>query len=148
MNGPVSAQFVQERPGQRDDAVTVPLAVADEELVLRARDVVDGQSQAFAQAQAATVDELDRSAIAAQADEADEIAHLSLGKHGGQSIVIPGADLGEERPIGALEQIDEEHPCRGGRLADGLGLPVLLEFDEEEVVPQLASEMLAGSQCR
>ena len=51
--------------------------------------------------------------------------------------MIVGADLGEERPVGVPEQIDEEHACGGDGLADGFGLPMLLEFDEQEVVAQL-----------
>ena len=73
VEGPVAAQFLVQRGGQRDDAILVAFAVADEELVLGPGDVVNGQGQAFAQAQAATVDELDGSAITAQADVAQQI---------------------------------------------------------------------------
>jgi hypothetical protein len=51
--------------------------------------------------------------------------------------VVFGADLGEEGPAGMAEEIDEEHGGSGQSLADGLGLPVLLEFDEEEIVAEL-----------
>ena len=65
---PVSAQFVIETGGQRKDAILVAFGVADEELVVGALNVVDGEAEALTQAQAAGVDELERGAIAAQTD--------------------------------------------------------------------------------
>lgn len=59
------------------------LAGADEEFVLLALDVVDGQSQTFTETQAADVDEFDRSAIAAQADVPEEIMNLLAGENCG-----------------------------------------------------------------
>ena len=113
------------------------LALANEQLVFAALDIVDGQPEAFAEAQPATVDELEGSAIAAQADVGQEVMDLLAGEHGGQGVVIFGLDLGKEGPIGVAEEIDEEQVGGGPRLADGLGGPLLLEFDEQEVVPQL-----------
>ena len=95
------------------------------------------EPEAFAEAQAATVDELERGAVAAQADVGQQIMDLLAGEHGGQGVVIFGADLGKERPVGMPEEIDEEHAGGGEGLADGLGRPMLLELDEEEVVAQL-----------
>jgi hypothetical protein len=46
------------------------LAVADEQFVFLALNVVNGQAQAFAQAQPAAVDQFERSAITSQADVA------------------------------------------------------------------------------
>lgn len=68
VESPVTAQFVVQGGGQRNDTIFVILTVADDQFVFRAENVVDGQAQAFAQTQAAAVDELERRAIAAQAD--------------------------------------------------------------------------------
>lgn len=68
VESPVAAQFLIHGGGQRHDPVLVALAVANKELVLATFDVVDSQPETFAQTQPATVDELERSAIAAQAD--------------------------------------------------------------------------------
>ena len=122
VESPVAAQFLLHGGGQRHDPVLVSLAVANEQLVFLAFDVVDGQPEAFAQAQPATVDELERSAVAAQADVGQQIMDLLAGEHGGKGVVIFGADLGEERPVGMPEEIDEEHAGGGAGLADGLGL--------------------------
>ena len=134
---PVVAQILQHQRRQRDDPVLMAFAIANDELVLVAEDVVNGQSEAFAQAQSAAVDELERRAIAAQANGAEQIMHLLAGEHGGKDVVILGADLGEDAPQGALEQLDKEELGAGQRLADGLGLPVLLELDEKQVVAQM-----------
>jgi len=45
---PVTLEFVPQTGGQRHDAILVALAVADEQFVLGAFNVVDGQGQAFA----------------------------------------------------------------------------------------------------
>jgi hypothetical protein len=66
-----------------------------------------------------------------------EVMDLLAGGHGGQRVVIFGSDLGEEGPIGVTEEIYEEQVGGGTGLADGLGGPLFLEFDEQEVVPQL-----------
>lgn len=137
MEGPVITQLVVQGAGQRDDAVAISLAVTDEELVFRAGDIVDGQCQAFAQAQAATVDELDGCAIATQADVRQQNVNLLASQDGREPIVIAGADLGEERPIRAGQQIDEEHVRRGQGLTDGFGLPMLFALHEQEVIAQL-----------
>ena len=62
---------------------------------------------------------------------------LLAGEHGGQGVVIFGLDLREQRPVGMPEEINEEQAGGGAGLADGLGRPVFLELDEEEVVPEL-----------
>jgi hypothetical protein len=137
MEEPVAAEVLEETGGQRDDAVLVALALADEQLVLGAAHIVDGQTEAFAQAQATAGDELERGAIAAEADVGQQVMDLGPGEHRRKGVMILGADLGEDFPIGVFEQIDEEQA--GGRpgLTDGLGLPVLLEFDVKKVVPEL-----------
>jgi hypothetical protein len=68
MKGPVTAQFLVQTGWERQNPVLVSFAVVNEELVLRPLDVVDGQGQAFVQAQAAGVDQLDRGAIATQSN--------------------------------------------------------------------------------
>ena len=68
VEGPVAAQFLIQGGGQGYDAVLVSFAVADEQFVFLAFDVVDGEPETLAQTQPATVDELEGSAIAAQTD--------------------------------------------------------------------------------
>jgi hypothetical protein len=80
VKGPVAPEFVIEAGGQRQDPVLVPLAVADEELVLLSLDVVDREGQALAQAQAADVDEFERGPIAAQTDAGQERVDLLAGE--------------------------------------------------------------------
>src|ERR1035441_3087478 len=63
--------------------------------------------------------------------------HLLAREDFGQGVVILGADLGEDRPVGAPEQADKEHAGGGAGLANGLGLPMLLKLYEQEVVAQL-----------
>ena len=67
----------------------------------------------------------------------EQIMHLLAGEHGRKGVVIFGADLGKDRPVGLTEQLDKKHFGGGDGLADGLGLPVFFEFDEKEVVAQL-----------
>jgi hypothetical protein len=50
------------------------------------------------------------------------------GQHGGQLIVVLGADLGEAPPIFVAEHFDEEDPGRSHGLPNGLGLPKLLNL--------------------
>ena len=54
-----------------------------------------------------------------------------------ESIVILGADLGEDLPVGVAEQVDEELATSSQRLTDRFGLLLFVEFNEEEVVAQL-----------
>ena len=51
--------------------------------------------------------------------------------------MVLGADLGKETPAGLAQEIDEAHFGGGQGLAEGLGAPMLLEFNEEEIVAQL-----------
>ena len=93
-------------------------AIANDELALLAEDIVNGQREAFAQAQSAAVDELDRRAITPQANRAQEIMHLLTREDGGKEVVILCADLGEDAPQGALEQLTP----KTGEYAFGWGL--------------------------
>src|SRR5258708_3604686 len=58
-------------------------------------------------------------------------------EHGGKAVVIFGADLREQSPVGMLEEIYKKHPGCGQGLTDGLGRPMLLELYEEEILAQL-----------
>lgn len=51
--------------------------------------------------------------------------------------MILGADLAQNGPLGMTEEVDEELVTCGLGQANGLGLPVLFEFDEKEVVAEL-----------
>ena len=137
VKAPILAQILQHERRQRDDTVLMAFAIANDELALLAEDIVNGQREAFAQAQSTAVDELDRRAITPQANGAQEIMHLLTGEDGGKEVVILGADLGEDAPQGALEQLDKEEFCAGQRLADRLWLPVLVELDVKQVVAQM-----------
>ena len=77
---PVVLELVPHGSRQWQDAILMPLAGTDEKFVLLALDVVDGEGQAFAEAQAADVDEFDGGAIAAQADSVYEIMNLLEGE--------------------------------------------------------------------
>lgn len=134
---PVGTQLLVEAGGQGDDAILVALAAADPQFVFAAEDVVDGQAQAFAQAQAAGINELEGRAIAAQADRGQQSVDLLTGEHGGQGVMVFGADLREDQPVGVPQLVDEEHACRSAGLVNGLGLPMLAQLDHEEVVAQL-----------
>ena len=107
MESPVAAQFLIHGGGQRHDPVLVALAVANHQFVFLADDVVNGQPEAFAQAQPATVDELEGSAVAAQADVGQQIMDLLAGEHGGKGVVILGADLGKDSPVGMPEEVGQ-----------------------------------------
>ena len=138
VKAPVLAQILQHRRRQRDDTVLMAFAIANDEPALVAEDIVNGQREAFAQTQSAAVDELDRRAITPQANGAEKIMHLVTREDGGKEVVILGADLGEDAPQGALEQLDKEELRAGQRLADRLWLPVLLEeLDVKQVVAQM-----------
>ena len=137
MEGPVAAQFLHHGGGQGHDAVLVSFAVADEEFVLLSFDVVNGEPETLAQAQTAAVDQFEGSAIAPQTDVGQQIMDLLAGEHGGQDVVIFGLDLREQSPVGVSEEINEEHAGGGAGLADGLGSPLFLEFDEQEVLAEL-----------
>jgi hypothetical protein len=137
VKGPVSAQLLVKAPGQGNHAILMAFALANAQLVVVALDVVNGQGQAFAQAQTATIDEFQGSAITSQANVGQQIVDLRAGENRRERVVILGANLGEDRPLGVAQEIDKEHASRGPGLADGFGLPVFLEFDEKEVVAQL-----------
>jgi hypothetical protein len=71
--------------------------------------------------------------------------------------MIFGANLRKDAPVRLAQEIDEAHFGGSNGLSDGLGSPVLLEFDEQEVVAQLrlgdggrvTGEMLVRSRsCR
>ena len=134
---PVTAQLVVEGSGQRNNPVLMAFAMADDELVLPAKDVVDGEAEALAEPEAAAIDELEWGAVTAQADVPEELTDLLAGEDGRKGVVIPGANSGEEGPIVVVEKIDEEEASGGDGLAEGLGLPVLLKFYEEDIVAQL-----------
>ena len=111
--------------------------MADEQFVFLTFDVVNGQTEAFAQAQAATVDEFEWGAVAAQAYVREQIVDLLAGQHGWETVMIFGADLGKDLPLRFAQEIDEAHFGGGQGLADGFGLPMLFEFNKQEVVAQL-----------
>ena len=54
---PVIAEVFDHEGGQRHHPVVVVLAVADPEFIFVTKDVVDGEGEAFAKAQPATIDE-------------------------------------------------------------------------------------------
>lgn len=85
------------------------LAVADEQFVFLAANVVDGQAQAFAQAQPAAVNQFQRGAIASQADEGEQVMDLLTREDRRERVVILGPDLGKDRPVTAPELIDKAH---------------------------------------
>ena len=62
---------------------------------------------------------------------------LWAGEHGREGVVVLGANLGKERPVGFAQQFDKEHSGRGQCLPDALGFPVFLQFDEQEIFAQL-----------
>ena len=137
MEEPVAAQLVVEGCGQRDHPVCMTFAIADDELVVLAEDVVDGEAQALAEPKAAAIDELERGAVTAQADALEKLADLLAGEDGGEGVVITSANLGEEGPIVVVEEIDEEEAGGRNGLAEGFWLPALLELYEEEILAQL-----------
>ena len=124
MECPVATQLLAEGSGERNDSILVAFAIADDEFVLLTEDVVDGESQALAQTKAAAVDELERGAITAKTDALKEPMDLLTGEDGGKSVVIAGANLGEESPVAMVEEIDEEEAGCGDGLTDGFWLPI------------------------
>lgn len=123
---------------------SLALAIANEQFVFGALDVVDGQGQAFAQTQAAHVNEFDGGAVAAKANAGQQIMNLLAGQDGGQSVVILGADLPKDGPVGVPQQVFKELTRSSDGLADGFGLPTLSKFDEQEVVAQSGLGELGG----
>ena len=110
VKGPVTAQFLVQARGQRHDPILMSLAIADEEFVLRTLDVVNRQGQAFAQSQPTGVDEFDRSSVTPQANVRQKLMHLLACQHSGQDIVVLGAHLAKNRPVGVTEEVDKELP--------------------------------------
>jgi len=137
MESPVATQFLVHGGGQGRHPILVSLAVANEQFVFLAADVVNGQAQAFTQAQPAAVNKLEWSAIATQADVSEQVVDLLAGEHGRKGVVIFGANLGKDPPLSVTKQIDQEHLGGGEGLPDALGPPALLELNKEEVVAQL-----------
>ena len=144
MEGPVFSEFPPQCGGQGHDPILMSLAATDEQLVLWPVDVVNGQGEALAQAESADVDEFDGRAVAAQADVGEKIAHLLSGEDWRKGVVIFDPKLGEDAPVGVAEQIDEEQADGSPGLTEGFGLPVFLEFDEEEVVAELGLSEQCG----
>ena len=64
--------------------------------------------------------------------------NLLAGEYGRKAVVIFSLDLRKDSPIGMPEEFNEEHAGGGPGLADGLGCPMFLELNEEEVVAQLS----------
>jgi hypothetical protein len=138
MKSPILAKILNHRRGDRDHAVPPAFAGANPELVLPAAHIVNGQRETFGNAQSAAIDELERNAVAAQADVDQQIADLLASEHDGQLIVILGSNLGEDNPVRVAFKIDEEHSGRSDALANGLGLPELYRFDVEQIIAHLA----------
>ena len=63
--------------------------------------------------------------------------NLLASEHGRKGVVIFSADLSKDAPVRFSQEIDEAHFGGGEGLSDGLGLPMLLEFNKEEVFAQL-----------
>src|SRR5262249_19782324 len=138
VKAPVAAQFLPHGGGQGHDAILMSFAVANEQFVFVAFDVVNGQPETLAQAQPATVDELERSAVAAQTNVSQQVTDLLAREDGGKCVVIFGLDLREQSPVSMPEEINEEHAGGGTCLADGLRGPMFFELNEQEVVTQLS----------
>ena len=122
---------------KRDHPILVALAVADDELVFSARNVVDGKRKALGKAQPAAVDELERGAVAAQAHMVEQIVDLLAGEHGRKLVMVLGFDLRKDGPVVVAELIDKEKPGRGDGLSDGPRPPALDRLDVEDVVAKL-----------
>ena len=95
-----------------------------------------GELQTLGEPQATAVDELQRRAVAAQADVFEQRLHLLASEHRRQRVVILRLHLIKEPPAWMAQLLDEEHLGRGQRLPDGLGLPMAHRLHMQQVVAQ------------
>ena len=64
----IGAQILDHRRGNRNHSIVVSLAFVNHQFVIVALDVVYGQVEAFGEAQATAIEQLDRRAVSAQAN--------------------------------------------------------------------------------
>ena len=137
MKLPVVTQVFEHRRRQWDGAVLVAFAGTDAQLVLAADDIMDGQVQTLRKAQPAAVDELQRRAVAPQADVLQERLHLLAREHRRQRVVILRLDLIKEPPTRQTQLLAEEHLRRRQRLTHRLRLPPTHRLHMQQVIAQL-----------
>jgi len=142
---PLLAQECERAPGQRDIAVLVTLAGADvQEHALRI-DVANFQAQAFAQPQAASVNETQADAMIQGGHDREEAAHLRRGEHDGQfELGIGAGQLQFVRP-NALEGFFPEELEGADGLGAGLAGDSLVRLEMDAVLANLLStDQLGG----
>jgi len=134
---PLFPQEFQRALGQRHVAVAVALAPADVQEPALGIDVAHLQAQAFAQPQAAGVDEGEPNAMIQGGHGGQEAAHLGGGEHHGQLGLVVGAHQldrgGPGTPQGLLpEKFDGAQGLGGGLAGD-----FLVAFEVDEILAQL-----------
>lgn len=72
--------------------------------------------------------------VATQPHVDEELLDLVTSDHSGQFFEFLGADLGKHLPLRVTDHFDEKQTVGSSSLADGFGLPELLDFDVENVV--------------
>ena len=137
MKRPITPQILHHLGSQRNHPILAPLPAAHHQLALIANDVMHRERKTFREPQPGTIDQLDRDAVAAQADRAQQARDLPAGEHGGKFVVVACADLRKDLPLGPPQHPGEEEPGAGDGLADGLRPPGFPGFDVQDVVPEL-----------
>lgn len=140
---PVAAQFLIHRRRQRNHPVLITFTSADDQFMITSEDIVNGQGEAFAQTQSATVDELERRAVTSESDLTEEQTDLLPGQYGRQTMVIPGVDLREDLPV-MLELFEIKDAGGGDTLANGSGLPLFFQSDMEQILPEMSFRERGG----
>ncbi len=134
---PIAAQVLDHCLGNGHHAAFVALALADPQFAVRRVDIVDGQREALRKAQAATVNELEGNAVAAQPDVPEQADDIRTGQHDRLGFLVLGADLGEDFPRLAFQHADKEELGRSGGQAEGFRLPAFDGLNVQDVVAQL-----------
>ena len=128
---PLLAQECQRALGQGDVAIAIAFALADVQEHALGVDVANLKAQAFAQAQAAGVNEDEADPVIPRGDQTEDAPHLGSGEDDGEFILEVGADQLEFEGPDAFEGLFPEELEGANDLGAGLAgeFPFGLEMD-------------------
>ncbi len=139
---PISAQSLEHGWRDRDLPVFTALAVEDPDDPAWRIDILGAQSDRFAHAQPAMVDERKDGLEAVLAAGAQERANLATAQDQRQRSITPNGELAPELPV-AAPKVTAEHPQRDQRLIESSGPKMFLVAQMHEIIEDPAFPDLA-----
>ena len=142
MGFPLFAQQLQGALGQGNVAIAVAFALADVQELTLGVDVAHLEAQAFAQAQAAGVNEDQADAMIQCGNQGEDAPHLGSGEDDGQLVLEIGADQLEFEGPDTFEGFFPEELEGANDLGARLAGDLLVGFEMDAVL----AELLGGNQ--